>query len=132
VNQGLAGKAYPPIRFSVSAERVRLFGEAVGAEGPGVPPTFATAPEIRAMDAVLEDPELDLDLTRVVHTEQSYEWARPIETGDELTARPTIESIRSKAGSEILVISTEIRDGGGRTVVNARCTLVARAPAPGA
>jgi hypothetical protein len=126
MNQDLAGKTYPTVQFSVPADRVRRFAEAVGAEGPGVPPTFATVPEIEAMSAVLQDPELELDFSRVVHAEQSYEWTRPIEVGDELTARPSIESIRAKAGSEILVISTEIRDGSGQGVVRGRCTLVVR------
>jgi acyl dehydratase len=129
VNQSRAGTTYQPVSFSVTAERVRTFAEAVGADGPGVPPTFATAPEIEAMAAVLRDPELDLDFTRVVHAEQSYDWVRPIETGDELTARSTIESIRSKAGSEILVISTDIRDATGAVIVLATCTLVVRPPA---
>jgi 3-deoxy-D-manno-octulosonic-acid transferase len=82
-----------------------------------------------ALAQILEDPELDLDFTRVVHTEESYEWFRAIAIGEELTARPVIESIRSKAGSEILVVATEINDRWGAAVVHARCTLVARSPA---
>ncbi|MDP9295181.1 MAG: MaoC family dehydratase N-terminal domain-containing protein [Actinomycetota bacterium] len=108
---------------------MRAFARAIGADGSEVPPTFATAPEIEALAQVLEDPELDLDFTRVVHTEESYEWVRPIRIGEELTARPAIESIRSKAGSEILVVATEIRDQRDAAVVHARCTLVARPPA---
>jgi hypothetical protein len=65
----------------------------------------------------------------VVHTEESYEWFRPITIGEELSARPVIEAIRSKAGSEILVVATEINDQRGAAVVHARCTLVARSPA---
>src|SRR4051794_22565474 len=68
VNQALAGKIYGPVPFSVSPDRVRRFAEVVGAQGSGVPPTFATAPEIEAMSAVLRDPELELDFSRVVHT----------------------------------------------------------------
>jgi hypothetical protein len=96
-----------------------------------VPPTFATAPEMDALAQILEDPELDLDFTRVVHTEQSYEWVRPIRIGEELTARPRIESIRSKAGNEILVVATDIHDQLDAAVVRARCTLVARPPGRG-
>src|SRR5436309_2084505 len=66
VNQALAGKTYPSVAFPVSEERVGAFARAVGAVGVGVPPTFATAPEISAMAAVIADPELELDFTRVV------------------------------------------------------------------
>jgi len=132
VNEALAGKTYPVVRFRVSAERVRAFADAVGAPGAGVPPTFATAPEIDAMAAVIADPELELDFSRVVHADQSYEWARPIAVGEELTATSTIESIRSKAGSELLVVATDVRDTEDRAVVAARCTLVVRSPTAGA
>jgi acyl dehydratase len=96
-----------------------------------VPPTFATAPEMHALAQILDEPELDLEFTRVVHTEQSYEWVRPIRIGEELTARPRIESIRSKAGNEILVVATDIHDQLDTAVVRARCTLVARSPGRG-
>ncbi|MFL5738460.1 MAG: MaoC family dehydratase N-terminal domain-containing protein [Actinomycetota bacterium] len=108
----------------MSSERVAAFARAVGHTGDGVPPTFATVPEIEAMRQVIGDAELELDFTRVVHTEQSYEWRRPIAVGDTLTATPSIASIRSKAGSELLVVSTEIVDEAGASVVSARCTLV--------
>jgi hypothetical protein len=126
VNEALAGKVYPPVRFAVSRERVEAFARAVGSPGAGVPPTFATAPEIEAMRAVIDDPELDLDFSRVVHADQSYGWRRPIAIGDELIATSSIESIRSKAGSELLVVATEIADADGAPVVSARCTLVVR------
>ena len=127
VNEALAGKVYPPVRFPVSPERVAAFSRAVGhTGGEGVPPTFATAPEIEAMRAVIDDPELELDFSRVIHADQSYAWARPIAIGDELTATPSIESIRSKAGSELLVVATEIVGADGAPVVAARCTLVVR------
>ena len=128
VNESLAGKVYPAARFLVSSERVAAFARAVGAGGDTVPPTFATAPEMEAMRAVIDDPELELDFSRVVHADQSYEWSRPIAVGDVLTATPSIESIRSKAGSELLVVATEIVDGAGEPVVSARCTLVVRPP----
>jgi len=126
LSEALAGKVYPSVRFPVSAERVEAFARAVGDGNDGVPPTFATAPELDAMRAVIEDPELELDFSRVIHADQSYEWSRPIAAGDMLSATASIESIRSKAGSELLVVATEIRDEAGEHVVSARCTLVVR------
>jgi len=132
VNEALAGKVYPAVRFPVSPERVAAFARAVGAEAGSVPPTFATAPEIEAMRAVIGDPELELDFSRVIHADQYYAWSRPIAPDEVLTATPSIESIRSKAGSELLVIATEIVDEAGSPVVSARCTLVVRPERAGA
>ena len=58
--------------------------------------------------------------------------AQWIAVGEELTATSTIESIRSKAGSELLVVATDVRDTEDRAVVAARCTLVVRSPTAGA
>ncbi|GBC87444.1 hypothetical protein HRbin12_01450 [bacterium HR12] len=128
LNPALEGKTYPPLRFLVDAERVRRFAAAIGADEGGVPPTFATAPEIEAgLARVVADPELGLDFARVVHGEQAYEWRRPLRVGETLEVRSTIESVRTKGGHGFLTIRTEMLDGDGVTVVVARSTLVERA-----
>ncbi len=129
LNPALEGRAYPPVRFVVESERVRRFAEAVGSAGAddGVPPTFATAPEIEAgLARVVADPELGLDFTRVVHGEQEYEWRRPFRVGETLEVRSRIESIRTKGGHGFLTIRTEMLDEDGETVVLARSTLIER------
>ena len=74
LNASLVGKTYPPLAFALVADRVARFAEAVGHPGAGVPPTFATVPELAAgLQNVLADPELGLDLSRVLHGEQEYE-----------------------------------------------------------
>jgi acyl dehydratase len=127
LNADLEGKEYPAISFEVDEARVRRFAAAVGEEGSSVPPTFATAPEIVAgLARVVEDADLGLDFTRVVHGEQEYEWVRPLVVGDTLTARATIESIRAKGGLEFLTLRTEMRDREGALVVVGRSSLVVR------
>lgn len=127
LNASLVGKTYPAVPFPVVAEHVGAFSAAVAHPGDGVPPTFATAPELLAgLRNVLADPELGLDLARVLHGEQAYEWARPIETGEVLTAEASIEQIRAKGGVELLTLRTDLRDETDRIVVVARSTLIVR------
>jgi hypothetical protein len=127
LNTDLVGKAYPPVRTEVDPERVRAFAGAVSHPGDGVPPTFATVPEIVAgLGNVVRDPELGIDLARVLHGDQEYRWERPIRVGETLVAHATIDSIRGKGETEFLGIRTEIRDGAGELVVLARSTLVVR------
>jgi acyl dehydratase len=128
MNRALAGKTYPPQALTLDAGRVAAFAAAVGHPGGGVPPTFATALEHAALPSVVGDPELGLDYSRVVHGEQEYEWGRPMKVGETLSAEVAIESIRAKGGLEMLTIRTDMRDGGGRTVVIARTTLIVRSP----
>jgi N-terminal half of MaoC dehydratase len=127
LNADLVGKTYPPVRIVVDAERVRAFAGAVGSAGDGVPPTFATVPEIVAgLGNAVGDPDLGVDLAGVLHADQEYRWERPIEVGETLVAQATIDSIRGKGGTEFLGIATEIRDGGGALVVRAHSTLIVR------
>lgn len=129
MNADLVGKEYPSIAFVVDTDRVRAFANAIGAPAPeeaGVPPTFATAVEFAGFPAATDDPELGLDFSRVVHSEQVYEWHRPMEIGETLTATLRLASIREKGGLGFLVIETDIQDVDGATVVTGFATLVER------
>ena len=127
MNHDLVGKTYPPVRFRLEETRVRAFADAVGHRGPGVPPTIVTVPEIEAgLSNVVSDPDLGVDLARVLHAEQEYVWARPTALGEILTAESTIESIRGKGGMQFIILRTELRDETGRLVVSGRSTLIVR------
>ena len=127
LNADLVGKTYPPVRIEVDPERVRAFASAVSYAADGVPPTFVTVPEILAgLGNVVDDPDLGVDLARVLHGDQEYRWERPVELGETLVARATIDSIRGKGETEFLAIRTEIRDRAGALVVLARTTLIVR------
>ncbi len=127
LNHDLEGKVYPASRFTLDDARVRAFADAVGQRGPGVPPTIVTVPEIDAgLRNVVSDPELGVDLSRVLHGEQEYAWSRTAAVGETLTAEAVIESIRSKGAVGFLTLRTEIRDEAGDLVASGRCTLVVR------
>ena len=127
LNAALEGKVYPDATFTVDEQRVALFREAVGESGQVVPPTFATAAEFAVFSLIVGDAELGLDFTRVVHAEQAYEWRRPFRSGETLTARSRIASIRQKAGNGFLTIETELLGQDGELVVLARATMIERA-----
>ena len=130
LNASLVGKTYPPLAFALVAERVAAFAAAVGHPGAGVPPTFATVPELAAgLANVLADPDLGLYLSRVLHGEQEYEWERPLVLGETGTAEATIEEIRSRGGLQFLTLRTELRDEAGQVVVVARSRLIVRVSA---
>ena len=92
LNEALQGKAYAPVTFEVEARRVAGFASAVGQLGEGVPPTFATVLEHAAgMENVIADTELGLDLSKVLHGEQEYEWMRPMRVGETVSFSTTVE-----------------------------------------
>ena len=130
LNASLEGKTYPAVRVTIDEEGVRAFARAVDHRGTGVPPTILTVPEIEAgLNNVVSDPELGVDLARVLHGEQAYEWLRPVTTGETLVAQASIESIRGRGALRFLTLRTEVRDERGDRVALARSTLLIRGEA---
>lgn len=128
LNVGLEGKTYPDVSFTVDPDRVALFRSAVGEPGGVVPPTFATAMEFAQFPQIVGDPELGLDITRVVHGEQEYEWRRALVPGEHLTVRSRLAQIRRKGGNGFLTIETELIGSDGAVAVVARSTMIERSP----
>lgn len=126
VNTAIEGKVYDEIVFDVAVERVAAFREVFGETRDVVPPTFLTAAEFTAFPAVIDDPELALDFTRVVHGDQEYEWRRQPRVGERLTARSRIASAKARGGTAFLTIETELRDSEGSTVAVCRATMIER------
>jgi hypothetical protein len=128
MNAAAAGKVYPEVAFTVDPGRVAAFREVFDQVG-GVPTTFVTAAEFTVMPDIVGDPELGLDLSRVLHGSQEYEFLRPLREGETVTIRSTIESIRTLGGNSLLVLLTELLEPGEVVVATARSTLVERTEA---
>ncbi|HEX2297066.1 MAG TPA: MaoC family dehydratase N-terminal domain-containing protein [Pseudonocardiaceae bacterium] len=137
------GRCYPPAgSYQVGREKIREFAEALGdddalyrdagaaraAGHPDViaPPTFAIILSMRAHTSLVDDPELGLDYSRVVHGEQSFTHHRPICAGDELAATLHVDGIRTMGGNDMLTVRCEITDIAGQPVTTARSMLVVR------
>ncbi|QMU72771.1 MaoC family dehydratase N-terminal domain-containing protein [Streptacidiphilus sp. P02-A3a] len=142
------GRTYPPTApYEVGREKIREFAEAIGDTNPVytdaeaakafghpdviAPPTFPFLLTYRAADQVVNDPELGLDFSRVVHGDQRFSYVRPVRAGDRLTVTCTIDSIKSLAGNDVLSVRGDVRDESGEQVVTAEMMLVARAAEEG-
>lgn len=122
------GLTYPPVPFVVDPERVAAFATLLGQAAPGVPPTFLTAAEFSVYPAIIGDPRLALDFTRVVHGTQEYVYHRPLVPGETLEVTPSIESVKVRGGSGFLTIRIEARDAAGDVVATARSMMIERGP----
>ncbi|MFE1366766.1 MaoC family dehydratase N-terminal domain-containing protein [Streptomyces anulatus] len=144
LDQSFVGRTYPPTpAYEVGREKIREFAEAVGDPHPAyvdaeaaralghadviAPPTFVFSITYRAAGEVVQDPQLGLDYSRVVHGDQKFSYVRPVRAGDRLTVTSTIEGIKSLAGNDILDVRGDVRDEAGELVVTTLMKLVARA-----
>jgi acyl dehydratase len=143
LNSDLVGKTYPPQTYEVSREKIREFAAAVGDPNPAyydvesaralghpdlvAPPTFAVVVTRGPQLAVIEDPDLGLDFSRVVHGDQKFEFSRPIVAGNVLTSTASVSAAHTRAGNDFLTIRSDVLNQSGAPVVAVFATLVARA-----
>ncbi len=144
------GRRYGPFRNTICAEHIRAFtiaasggvpGYSWTAQGGGVdedtgnlapdgalvaPPTFGVTFAMKPFALACSDPELGLDLLRLLHAEQEFEHGAPVRPGDELTTEGEIVEIRSRGTLDFLTVRTETVNGSGERVLVARWTAVVR------
>lgn len=129
VDRSLAGRSFPPTApYEVSEVKIREFAEATGSayDGGPAPATFPIVVAFTAMQALMRDREVGIELHRVVHGEQRFAYTRPVVAGDRLTAQLTVASLRQIAGTDVIGTSSEITDADGAHVCTAYATLVHR------
>jgi acyl dehydratase len=146
LDRELVGRSYPPSAvYEVGRAKIAEFAAAIGEDGPVhrdadaaraaghpdviAPPTFAIVLTLSAAGVVVEDPDVDLDYSRVVHGEQRFTHHRAIRAGDRLVATPTIEAVRSVAGNDLLTTRVDVATEAGEPVCSATSMLVARGTA---
>ena len=143
VNPNVQGKKYPETEpYLVGREKIREFAKSVFSTNPinldvfaaqaagytdlVAPPTFAVVIQERSLNAVLSDPEADIDFSRVVHGDQRFVASRAIVAGDELTSVLTVASVKSLGAHSMITFNTEIFDAKKELVSTAISTLVVR------
>jgi acyl dehydratase len=143
IDPAFAGRSYPATSpYEVGVEKIREFADAIGDANPAyhdsaaaralghpdviAPPTFPFVLTFRASRAIINDPELGIDYSRVVHGEERFTYSRPVHAGDSLSVVVTIDSIRSAGGHDMVTSRSEVRTTEGEHVVTALSTLVVR------
>jgi acyl dehydratase len=138
-----AGHAYPPATpYLVGREKIREFALAIGATDPAyldpeaaralghpdviAPPTFPIIFTEGGTRAMIADPGLGLDFSRVVHGDQRFSYTRPMYAGDRITATTTIEEITTRGAHAFLTHRTDLVDESGAPVASAWTKLVVR------
>ena len=143
LDPSFVGRSWPPTEpYLVGREKIREFARAIGATEaefhdpdaakalgyPDViaPPTFPVVVTMGSSRQIIEDPELGLDYSRVVHGDQRFAYARPVVAGDALVCVNSVEEITSRGGHDFLTTRTEVTTESGEPVLTAWSKLVQR------
>ncbi len=146
LNQELVGREFPSSPpYEVSRVKIKEFATAIGDFNPAyhdveaakalghpdviAPPTFAIVISYQMGAALVFEPSLGLDYSRVVHGEQTFVHHRPIRAGDLLIGTPSIVAVRTAGQNELLTWKAEITTVDGEPVCTATNTLVSRGTA---
>lgn len=149
LNRSYVGRNVPGGEpYLVGREKLREFAAAIGATDPEfhdpaaarargyadviAPPTFPVVVAQRGRQQLIDDPDLGLDYSRVVHGEQRFAYRRPVVAGDELVCENIVEEITGRGGHEFFTTRTEVATVAGEPVVTVWCKLVVRGGEEGA
>lgn len=139
------GRRLAPVTAHVEPGRLRFFRRTLGETNPvycdpesarsagfrdlPVPPTYLFCLEMMDADdpfAFLE--ELRMDISRILHGEQSFSYLAPVCVGDTLTFRTAVGDVTEKKGGALTLVTmtTEIVNQAGLDVARATRVLVVR------
>jgi acyl dehydratase len=142
LDRSLIGRESEPAVHDVEKGAIRRFAEALGDPNPihvdeaaaraaGFPALVAPATFAVALTSNERfRHSLDLGTRSILHSEQQFEYARPIVAGDRITVRSKVADVQERAGAsgpmDVIVIEDEGRDDAGGLVFRTRATLILR------
>jgi acyl dehydratase len=143
LDPSFVGRKYPPTApYQVGREKIREFATAIGATDAAyhdpeaaraigyadvvAPPTFPVVITMATSRQIVDDPELGVDYSRVVHGDQRFAYTRPVVAGDSLVCVNSVDEIVSRGGHDFLTTRTDVSTEAGEPVVTVWSKLVVR------
>ena len=136
------GKTYPPFEYEVGREKIREYANVVGetnqvhfdrgaAQEAGfrdvvAPPMFAVVYSAGSVGPPIFDPEVGIDLMRMVHGGQEFVWSEPVCAGDVITTETTFKDFNEKDGRKFYVFESVSKNQDGQEVVRGTWTNIVR------
>jgi acyl dehydratase len=142
VDTSKKGKKYAPFTYEVGLEKVREYAHAIGetervhhdrdaARQAGfrdvvAPPMFAVVYSAGAVAPGILDPELGINLARMLHGSQEFVWGEPVCAGDRIETTAEVKDLHEKDGRQFFVFESVSRNQDGQEVVRGTWTNIVR------
>ena len=117
--------------FRIEKGKIKELALAIGdlkeeyLNGESVPPTFPTVIDFWGGGSLSAE-LLNLNMKKVLHGEQQYEYFKEINPGEEITVQGIIEKAYTKASMNFFVIRKDYLNQQGETVLISRSTIIER------
>lgn len=144
IDRSYIGKSFPPHSVEIEKGQLRFFAKAVGETNPiytdeeaaraagyaslPAPPTFGLSMNLAVPDPFTKYINMGMDLAKVLHGEQQFEYLGPICAGDTITLQGTIKDIFEKKGGalEFMIEEVNMINQNGEPVGRMVVTTVVR------
>lgn len=138
------GRKYPAAedsRYTVELEDIRKFTRAVGdlnpfyheeesastrSRGAVAPPMFAVRYQRGTVNRFLNDPDLAIDMAKLVHWEQEFDFPELVKPGDMLESEGEILEIVGKRGLDLINLAITTFNQHRRVVCRAKWIIFIR------
>ena len=129
------GRSYGPFPVEVSSAKVAEFVAATGDDpvrwSDHAPPGFAASILFEAAPAFFADEVVQPFLAVLIHTEQRFEWPRTMPIGAGLEVTGTVQSVKQRAGLNLVSLMVEaVADGRPIVVSNSTFMMATEADIP--
>jgi acyl dehydratase len=136
MNRALVGREYTKIDpVEVTADAALAYASATNANIAAyqgrdavAPPMFGVSYTFAGLGAPLFDPELNVDMMRLVHGDQDMTFVRPVRPGDVITTTSKVLDIVEKTSGEIITVGITGKNQKGEVVLEAKSGLFVRGP----
>jgi acyl dehydratase len=127
LNKACVGREYPPVTITLTADAMQKYARAYNDDNPAffdsnrsggivAPPLFGVVVTWDALMKVMTDPDVKVDLLRLVHGEQDMEFANPMRPGDVITATSNIVAIEDRSTGETMTVELKATNQKGEPV----------------
>lgn len=125
------GQKLDTYTFKIEKGKIKELALAIGdlkeeyLKGESVPPTFPTVIDFWG-GSESSTGLLNLNMKKVLHGEQEYEYFRELKPDEVITVQGVIEKAYTKASMNFFIIRKDFLDQQGETVLISRSTVIER------
>ena len=133
-------KSWPAVDYEVGREKIREFVEATqerhvihldrhAAQKAGfrdlvAPPMFCVVYTHRSLWPALEDPEVGIDLSKMLHVGQDFRWSEPVCAGDVISTETGLADVQQGGKKSTYTFESRARNDRGDETVHATWTMM--------
>ena len=117
------GKEYSSVTYVIGQEKIKEYALAIGDENPlyinpdfakksshgsvVAPPMFVVVYARETLINLFEDKELNLNMVRLVHGEQEFNFHKIVKANDSITTASKIKNIHQKGNNDFIEMETK-------------------------